>query len=134
MLALLLMSLAVFSQQVVLNSKGDTTICFSVPQSKFLLKEHYKVMMLDSLNSICEKQRLIAYEIIKNDNIIFDKEQQIVANRNQVIILKDYEISKLNNVITDQKKAIRRQKLYKWLSIVGGGAVSGFIGYKYLIK
>lgn len=134
MLALLLMNLPVFSQQVVLNSKGDTTICFSIPQTKFMLKQHYKVVMLDSLNAICESQRLIADSIIRNDKVIFDKEHQIVLNRNQVIVLKDHEISNLNLVIIDQKKTIRRQKLYKWLSIIGGGTISSFLGYKYFTK
>lgn len=130
----LLMNLQAFSQKVVLNSKGDTTICFSVPQAKFMLKKYYQVEMLDSLFAICELQRQVADSIISNDQKIFDKNQLILNNQYQVIVLKDHEISNLANIITDQKKAIRRQKLYKWLSIIGGGTISSFLGYKYLTK
>ena len=128
------MSLQAFSQQMVLNSKGDTTICFSVPQAKFMLKKYYQVQMLDSLFAICELQRHIGDSIIVNDQRIFDKNQLILNNQYQVIVLKDHEISNLENIITDQKKTIRRQKLYKWLSIIGGGTISSFLGYKYLTK
>lgn len=130
----LLMNLQAFSQQVVLNSKGDTTICFSVPQAKFMLKKYYQVEMLDSLFAICELQRQVADSIISNDQKIFDKNQLILNNQYQVVVLKEYEISKLENIVTDQKKTIRRQKLYKWLSIIGGGTISSFLGYKYLSK
>lgn len=90
--------------------------------------------MLDSLFAICELQRQVADSIISNDQKIFDKNQLILNNQYQVIVLKDHEISKLENIITDQKKAIRRQKLYKWLSIIGGGTISSFLGYKYITK
>jgi hypothetical protein len=48
--------------------------------------------------------------------------------------LNEIQMGKLNDVITDQKKTIRREKTYKWLSIIGGGALATFLSYSYFMK
>lgn len=127
------MSFPVYSQKTILDKK-DTLICFTVSQSKFLLKEHYRTIMVDSLNSICEAQLSICDSIRANDQIIYNNQVLMIQNKIEVIQVKDYEIGKLHETINDQKKTIRRQKTYKWLSIIGGGVLSGFLGYAYITK
>lgn len=128
------MSFPTFSQTTVLNSDGDTTICFTLPQAKFLLKLNYEVEMLDSLNSICETQREICDSIQVSDLLAFTKYDQLLENKESVIEVKDYEIGKLNQVISEQKKEIRKQKIFKWLGVGGGAVLSGFFAIKYITK
>ena len=128
------MSFQTFSQTTVLNSQGDTTICFTVPQAKFLLKQNYQVEMLDSLNSICEEQLNVCDSIKVADLEAFEKYEELLLNKDQVIDVKDYEIKTLKGVVDNQKKEIRKQKIFKWVGIGAGGILSGFFAYKYITK
>lgn len=131
---LLLMSSRTYSQQTTLNSKGDTTICFSVKQSKYLLKKVYEAQYLDSVVKVFQMQRLYLDSIILKHKAIESNYKEIIVNNSEVVIIKDYQIKGLNDVIKSQKKEISRQKTYKWFAIIAGGVVSGFIGYKYITK
>jgi hypothetical protein len=133
-LASWLMSSKTFSQTVTVNSNKDTTICFTIPQAKFLAKQHYKVLELKALDSICEKQ------LVKKDSIIFQKTvialdwKKAYTNQTEVVSLKDTEILGLKSKLATANKEIRRQKLFKWVAIITGGACTGFVGYKWATK
>jgi hypothetical protein len=128
------MSFPIFSQSTVLNDKGDTTICFSLPQAKFLLKQHYQVQMIDSLNSICETQLDLCDSINLSSLQAYEKYENLLLNKDEVINVKDYEINTLKTVVNNQKKEIKKQKIFKWLGIGGGTLLSGFFAYKYITK
>ena len=130
-----------FSQTLALNEKKDTTITFSLNQGKYLLKEHYRANECDTLRSVCEKQKSLKDSTIKElkANIVDYKatilnDQKIKANDNHVVYLKDNQIQGLKTELDTANKAIRWQKFYKWLAIGVGGAVSGYLGYKYVTK
>jgi hypothetical protein len=124
----------VYSQKTILNEKGDTTICFSVGQSKYLLKKVYEVDKWKSLDSICEKQIVVSDSIKASLQRSIKTQSTIIKNQDDIIVLKGYEIQKLTDSLADKNKAIRRQKTYKWVAIISGGALSGFLGYKYITK
>jgi hypothetical protein len=117
-----------------LNPNKDTTITFLLPQAKFLLKQHYKVLELTSLDSICEAQR-------RNDKvIIFQKTKEnedfmfVNKNNEEKLFIKDNEIKGLKTDLSNEKKSTRRQKVYKVVAIGVGGALSSYLGYKCLTK
>jgi hypothetical protein len=63
----LLMSSKMFSQTLVLNKK-DTTICFSLNQGRYLLKQVYRVQEFDTLygNRVTEEGRERNWDVLIN--------------------------------------------------------------------
>lgn len=125
--------MTVCSQKTVLID-GDTSICFSVTQAKFLLKQVYSVAEKDTLLKITENQLKICVE----EKIIYEQQlqqfQQYIYNQKQItsnIIAvstqKDEQIKAVN-------KSLKTQKLKTWFSIVGGVVSTAFVSYLYIIK
>lgn len=113
-----------YAQTIVVDSKNDTTICFTINQSRFLLKEHYRAELNDSLLAICSEQSSILNSIVENDKLVIstlmEKEENsnlIRANLASVITDKDNEIALLN-------KEVKRQKRHKYAAIGGGIALN----------
>jgi len=122
-----------FSQKITLVNE-DTLICFSSNRAKFLLKEVYRVEMLDTLLKV---------ELQTNDT----KTKQINTLQNTIEILRKKELN-LNEIISNQdaiknnfqsdlKKVSRQlyiQKIQK--NIIGGLGVltSGIFLYLYVTK
>lgn len=126
-------SLTAYSQKTILD-KGDTLICFTVKQSKFLLKEHYRAEECDTLKSICEAQSQLKDSVIKSDKKIQNDLSLVIKNKDSEIALQDLVIDDLRKKILLEQKATRRQKFYKWLSITGGCVATGFVGFLYITK
>ena len=127
------LTLQAFSQRAVLNN-GDTNICFTVTQSKFLLKEHYRAIEMQKLDSICELKSSFKDSIIRADAKIISDFSMIVKNKDEAIGLKQYEVDKLNTQLKVEQKRVRIQKVYKWDAIVIGTATTSFMTYQYLKK
>lgn len=134
MLVVLSASSTLFSQTTVLNTKGDTTLCFTVPQAKFLLKEHYRAEECDTLKKICEKQLAYSDSVMKSDKKIQSDQSSIIKNKDGIIALQDYQIDELRKSLSLEQKATRRQKTYKTLAIISGSISTGFMSYLYLTK
>lgn len=132
MLVILSTSLMTFSQQIILNDKGDTLICFSVNESKFLLKEYYRAKELDEVLKICETEKQISDTIIVRSLVIISDLKQVNANNQQIIKAKDYELEQANISIGIANKNVRKQKVYKWIAIGVGATITGFSGYYIL--
>lgn len=130
----LLLGLTAFSQVPQLNKNGDTTLCFSIEQSKFLAKEHYRAEKYYKLDSICELQlnqkrlEVNMYKKIQNDL------ESVISNLNSISGLKEEQINILKKTIDEKDKKIKIQKVYKWTAIIVGGTVSGLMGYLYITK
>jgi hypothetical protein len=133
-LGLLLITLATFSQTIILNKGGDTLTCLSQPQVKFLLKEHYGKIMYKSLDSICEAQRSISDSLITSKNKDIQSQSMIIINQKEIISLRDHETIDLKLSLASEQKRVRIQKVYKWIAIGAGGALSGYLGFKYITK
>ena len=129
-----LMTSAAFSQTMVLNERGDTLPCFTLPQAKFLLKEHYAKNMYKSLDSICEIQRVLGDSLVASKNRALEMQGLIMVNQKGIISIRDHQIVNLNIQVATEQKNVRIQKVYKWIAIGAGGALSGYLGYKYLTK
>ncbi len=109
-------SIKAFSQKAILSDK-DTIICFTIPQSKFLLKKYYQAEELLILDSICEAQ-LVNFKAVSNSNERIIKSQYLmIQNKEEELRLKELEIGGLNELISDKEKEIATQKTYKWIAI-----------------
>jgi hypothetical protein len=129
----LLTSSKLFSQTLVLNKK-DTTICFNLNQGRYLLKQVYRVKECDTLYAICEAQKLKKDSIINEQQANVNALKKVILNQSTLIGINVNLISSLEQKISDAQKETRKQKVYKWLAITGGGILSGFLGYKYITK
>ena len=127
------MSSTLFSQKAVFID-GDTSICFTVPKSKFLLKQVYTVAEKDTLLKITETQLQICIQ----EKVIYEQQvqayqqiinSQLLINKNISAVLsqKDEDIKNLNTKVS-------KQKAKTWFAIIGGVVTTVFISYLYIIK
>ena len=129
----LLLSSILFSQKTTLID-GDTSICFSIPQAKFLLKQIYVVSEKDTLLKITDNQLKICFEekVIYEEQVInyeeyINNQKEISSNISAVNSQKDLEIKAL-------QKQLKRQKLKTWFSILGGFVSTAFVSYLCISK
>jgi len=122
----LLMSIKAFSQKATLSEK-DTVICFTIPQSKYLLKKYYQSEELLILDSICEAQ-LRGFKAISTSNErIITNQSLVLKNKDEEVRLRELEIGGLNELINDKEKEINKQKTYKWIAIASGLFFSSYL-------
>lgn len=133
-LLLLCVHMTAFSQSIILNNSGDTLSCFPLPQSRFLLKNVFKVEELNKLLNVSQAlNENYRKDLIKADSVIYRKDEIIVI-RNRVIDLKNQEITGLGFALASARQEIRRQKVYKWIAIISGAVVTGGAVKLYLSK
>ena len=106
--------------QTIVNTDGDTLIQMSLCDAKTLLNDVLDKQVADSLinvyvarekinsSTISLQKREIIDLIVKNVNL-----SKIMMDDNTIIINKDKEIAKLNDVIKQQKKIIRKERFLK---------------------
>ena len=123
-----------YSQVLTLNSKEDTTICFSINQAKYLAKEHYRAETYFKSDSICNLELIQKDRQVKMYIKIEDKLQNIINNQAGITKLKDEEMKGLRLSLENANKEIKKQKTYKVLSLIGGAVISGYLGFKYINK
>ena len=130
---ILLTSTKSFSQKTILDN-SDTLICFSVPQSKFMLKEYYRAISNDSLLKVSERQIISYKKIIEADKLIFDKYDEEVANYMLIINNQQVQMQDLSYQIREHKKTIKKEKLKKQLAIGCGVLATGIMTYLWIVK
>lgn len=118
MLLALLTNLKIYSQEIVSNSKGDTTICFSVPQGKYLLKKVAELEKCDTLRNVCENQLKESKKLVKDKNTIINKIMAISDNQNTMLKLKEGQLDKAKADLEVAKKELRKEKVKKVISVV----------------
>jgi hypothetical protein len=131
-LAMLLTSITAYSQKTALSSNGDTTICFSVSQAKFLLKKYYEVEKYAKLDSVCQLQLLYNDSLNNTLTGTIIAQSIIIRNLGDINSLKDIEVRSLTNRLGDEKVATKKQKIGKYIAIGVSVLASGFFGY-YII-
>lgn len=129
---MLSMSITAYSQKTALSSNGDTTICFSISQAKFLLKKYYEVEKYATLDSICQLQLLYSDSINNTLTSTIVSQSVIIQNLDDINSLKDIQIQSLTNRLGDEKIATKKQKIGKYIAIGVSVVASGFFGY-YII-
>lgn len=101
-------------------------------QSRFLLKQVYKVKELDTLLKISETQIHNYTKIVKLDSAALDAYKQIESNNQERIILQGKQVDMSAAEIKRLNKALRRQKVYKWMAIAAGTVATAYLGIKYI--
>ena len=134
MLLTLFLSQIAYSQQKVLVIEGDTLICNTPEEHAFWVKQYFKVKELE------ETAFIDSLAFIKLDsNYIdcklnfLDKVNQL-TNTEKIVEFKTEEINTLKDLLTEQKKAVRKQKFYKWTAIIIGSAGTTVVTVFYLLK
>lgn len=118
----------------MLNDKGDTTICFSVNQSKYLLKKINELNQCDTLRSVCETQLSYCDSVSEsNKRIKFTMSEMMKSNRD-LVSLYNMQVVNLEKQLQTEITNTNRQKLYKWIAIVVGSVTTGFTTYKWITK
>jgi len=128
------MNITVYSQKTILSNTKDTLICFTINQSKFLLKEHYKLEKCDTLFSICELKNSLKDSVIKGKNLIIQNHIGINKDLMQIITLKDEQFNNIKTENLSLSKQLKWQKIYKFCAIIGGGLVASYLSYKLIIR
>ena len=119
---------------MMLNSAGDTTICISISQSKFLLKKYYEAEKLSNLDSICEHQLALSDSLYNSQKVVIENQSLIIKNDGDIINLKDEEIKSAKESLDKQKKRTILQKIEKRMSIALGTIATLFMTYLWVTK
>jgi hypothetical protein len=129
-----LISSKAYSQRAIIDDKKDTSIAFTINQSKFLLKKINNLDLCDSLLKISETQ------IKQYDSISVSKDIQIsllkkyIANEKEINELCNSKIIILESEINNQMKLVKKQKMYKVVGILAGVVSTSFMTYLYIKK
>jgi len=132
-MSLLLTCSKSFSQKAILSDQ-DTTICFSVNQARFLLKQINRMEYLDTLNKIqLEEINLLKQNALEYEKVIFEKNYQIELKEEEVK-LKQLGLDHQIEINKSQKREILKQKLHKNIAIICGSVATGFMTYLWISK
>ena len=122
------MSLPTLSQSISIKEtrvkavviQGDTLIQFKLSDAKLILIDVLQKEKLDSLieyyqvnDSLKDITVGFQFAMIRDLQSKSDIQLKVIDNLNVVIVNKDKEIALLNDIITKQKKEIRKQKALK---------------------
>lgn len=106
----------------MLNESKDTLICFSINQSKFLLKKSVEAEWLDSLNTLSGKEILNMQKVIQTkDSIISIKEKIIKNNELDSKVLEEEKDLCYSDVAKKQEK-IEKLKLLNKITVAVSAA------------
>ncbi len=128
------MSSKTYSQQLIRTAKGDTLLALSIEQGRYLLKQIYTLKEVNDLFKVSEIERLNCDTIVKLNELRINDYKKVIANQAVVISLKEAEVQTIKTEFKSVNKALKWQKTYKWCSIIGGGILSSYLGYKYITK
>ena len=123
-----------YSQKILRNEFGDTSICFTIDQSRIILKQINKLNYLDSL------QKLNEYEIITLKSNMQLLEMTINEKNVQLEIKDEIISSKEEKIQTDKldykylKNQLVKEKIKKWIAITTGTITTGFMTYLWITK
>lgn len=102
-----------------MNQQNDTTICFSLPQSRIILGKITKLSETQELLKISEETVKALERLNKQHESTIKYFTRINDNNESVIANKDKQITLFKAQSEVDKKEIKRQKLYKWIAIGG---------------
>lgn len=115
-------------------NNGDTTICFSINQSKFLLKN--SIQLEASLLELKAAEDIIVYK----DSLLVKKDLQLnnwelyKINTDSLSILNDQKTNFLRGELTTQRKLLKKEKRAKFLALFVGIAATSITTTLYIMK
>lgn len=137
---LVLIPCALFSQKLV-SINGEQLIGYTHSQNDYIFKSIKQLGLFRESDSICNREMSNLNLIIKLKNERIASDSLDKRDLNKMNINSEEKFSKaeqknkaLDFTITNLNQAVNRQKVYKWVAIVAGGAVSSYLGYKYITK
>ena len=137
---LVLIPCALFSQRLV-SVNGEQLIGYTQSQNDYIFKSIKQLKLFRASDSICnmEMNNLKFAIKLKNERIASDSLdkrdlKEISQNNEEKFLLSDKKNKALDLTISSLNRSVNRQRVYKWITIVAGGAVSSYLGYKYITK
>ncbi len=115
-------------------NNGDTTICFSINQSKFLLKN--SIQLEASLLELKAAEDIIVYK----DSLLVKKDLQLnnwelyKINTDSLSILNDQKTNFLRGELTTQRKLLKKETRAKFLALFVGIAATSITTTLYIMK
>jgi hypothetical protein len=124
-----------------LEINGDTLIQMHLLDAKTVLKGVLDGEIADSLLNIFMVRDSINSEIIQMQvsqiRLLQEKSKnqaQLNDNLNTIIKNKDLEITKLNAIIVEQKKQIKKERFVKKLSLIGNVVIPAVLIVLFLVN
>lgn len=137
---LVLIPCTLFSQKLV-SINGEQLIGYTHPQNDYIFKSLRQLKLFRTSDSICnmEMSNLKLVIKLKNERIYSDSLDKVdlkkINNNNETKFTACEKTNKaLEFANTGLNKALNKQRVYKWVAIIAGGAVSSYLGYKYITK
>lgn len=137
---LVLIPCTLFSQKLV-SINGEHLIGYTQSENDYIFKSIKQLKLFRASDSICSQEmRNLNLSIkLKNERIAsdsLDKKALTKINQNseEKFTLCEQKNKALDFTIKGLNKAVNRQKVYKWVAVVAGGAASAYLGYKYIAK
>ena len=112
-LILFCLNITSYSQSIILNKTGDTLLVFTLPQSKFLLKESFRAEKLQFELDVHEKQMAILRDILENKENVIDKKDSLYQNEKLLLDSCVQDKSSLEHDVLQLKSEIKKQKIQK---------------------
>ena len=110
----------------IINSDGDTLVLMNLEDAKIVLSDLLEYEIVDSLLTVYKgKDTLNTNTITLQKDVIVkltqksENQQSIIDNFEQILANKNTEIDIKNQVIEQQKKEIRKQKALKIVGFIG---------------
>lgn len=137
---LVLIPCALYSQKLI-SINGEQLIGYTHNQNDYIFKSIKQLRLFKASDSICNSlmNNLNLAMKLKNERIAsdsLDKIDLIKINKNteEKFLLSDKKNKALDLAISGLNKDANRQRVYKWVAVIAGGALSSCLGYKYITK
>ncbi|MGZ3999396.1 MAG: hypothetical protein ACXVIY_02150 [Mucilaginibacter sp.] len=118
-----------FTENNVDTTRGDTMVYITPIESKYLIKEHYHSLELDTL---LKTEQLVNRNLVAqvyNDSLAVAGLQEIKDHDEDIAKAKDGQIRDLETTLKSTGKKLRAQKVLKWLGVAAAAIGTGYIGY-----
>lgn len=142
---MLLVNTTAFSQSTISDSSktafkpktividGDTSVAFSVGQTKFLLKKYHESEECDTLKSICEQKKSLCDSINESNEKIIEAHEAIEENSQTFLNLMSDKLAVVESELAETKKEVRKEKVKKWV-VFAALATETFFFVKHILS
>ena len=137
---LVLIPCALFSQKLV-SVNGEQFVGYTQAQNDYIFKSIKQLKLFRASDSICNSQMAnlqltikLKNERIASDSLDKKAIRNMYQNSEEKFSLAEQKIIYLEETISGLNKSVNRQRVYKWTAIIAGGALSGYLSYKYITK
>ncbi len=109
---------------MVLTNSGDTSIVYTVEQSRFLLQQYFKAKEANELADLLEANLALQDSVVEQQRQIIAAKNKYISNLGEISDTKDLELSNLQSSLNKTERKLRNTKRSKWI-LVGLGILGG---------